>query len=273
MLNLRSCAALLLVFPWLAYSAMVTHKFDSTDPEDSLRIQLVGDITGDDVHRIENVLNRFPRRNVMVRITSSGGDTDGAMEIGRLLRSRNASIEVLEHCYSSCVFVYVGAVERMNPARPSVGFFESRRAAVLTGLGIHRFYFVELSTKASIEQISVARNTQKAKIERYLRDMNVSTQLLDAMEAVAPERMKVLTLREANALGVSDTDAVYEEQQVALQASRYSITSSEYRRRAEAAKTYCIDQDRKKVCAKSDLDCQFGFIYECRMRFIQTGGK
>ena len=270
---LQIIAPLLLTLHGLAHAATITHAAEGKNADDRLRIQIDGAITRQDVSAVETVLNRYPKREVAVKISSSGGDVEAALDIGRLLRGRQASIAIIEQCYGSCVLLYSGAVERMNPARPSSMFFEKKRMNGTTGLGLHRFYFAALSADASSQQVTVARNTLRDKIARYLRDMNVSTQLLDAMEAVPPEGMKMLTLKEANALGLSDTDPVYEEQQVAWHAARYKITSAEYRKRSVAAESYCIEQDRKKVCAKGDIDCAFGYIFDCRMKFIQSGGK
>jgi hypothetical protein len=270
---LRFIAALFLAIPISGFSATVTHAAKGADVDYDLRIWFDGTILRSDVSAIETVLNRYPKREVTVNISSLGGDVEAALDIGRLIRSRKASITIVDTCYSSCVFIYAGAVQRMNSARLSSGHFETNRPNGATGLGIHRFYFAALPEDASTSKVTAARNSLREKIERYLHDMNISNQLLDAMESIPPERMKLLSLREANSLGLSDTDPVHDEQQVAWYAARYKITSAEYRRRSVAAETYCLEQDRKKVCRNDGVNCDFGYIWDCRMKFIQAGTK
>jgi len=60
-------------------------------------------------------------------INSGGGSIDAAIAIGRLLRNERASLDVTGVCFSACVLVLAGAVER------NVGDANK--------VGIHRPYF------------------------------------------------------------------------------------------------------------------------------------
>lgn len=147
-------------------------------------------------------------------IDSNGGDISAAMELGRELRKRTATV-VVENatCASACVLVLAGAVERSVFSTASIV--------------IHRPYRAEpiVLGKEEAQRQYEARN---AAIADYLREMNVPTSLLDAMLRVPSEAGYALSEDELFAFGLNSTDPVYEEERNAEEAHRLGISMSEY---------------------------------------------
>ena len=71
--------------------------------------------------------------------------------------------------------------------------------------------------------------------------MNISQELLTAMESVPPEKIRFLTEDEVDRYRLKGEDPEWNERQTAIQAYRYGVTSAEFRRRE----------------AKGDSSCQF----------------
>jgi len=135
-----------------------------------------------------------------------------------------------------------------------------------TGIGIHRFYFSSLPASANTADIQAVRNKQKEHIKSYLEEMNVSSQLLDAMEATPPEAMRMLKVKELASFGLAGRDPVYDEKTVAEGAASVGVSSSEYRKRTVEAKAYCqklFDKRRGTV----DLD----LLLACEPNYVKAG--
>ncbi len=259
-----------------ASAATLTVKANrDVEEDDSLRILIEGSISSRDVVEIKAVLAKYPRHTPRVALDSNGGDIEAAMAIGRALRVRDASVSVgmpPRKCYSSCVLIYAAGVERENYG----DLVEKYRhlEAGGSGIGIHRFYFSHLSASATTADIQAARNKQKERIRSYLSDMNVSTQLLDAMEATPPEAMRMLTLKELRSFGLVARDPVYDEKVVAGRAAYFGLTSSEYRKRSVEAKDYCSTQSfaKKPNLPKKGLpDIDFDSLLNCEPDYIKSG--
>jgi len=93
-------------------------------------------------------------------------------------------------------------------------------------------------------------------IKSYLVEMRVSPALLDLMEGTPPEKLRYLSTRELEDVGLSAPDPVWDEQQVAKRATWYGLTSSELRRRQAKADSTCPDPrsaDLSKIQAQ--IDC------------------
>lgn len=108
-------------------------------------------------------------------IDSTGGSVVAAMKIGRLLRQERGSVMIEGVCFSACVFVLAGAVDRV--------IFPPGK------VGIHRPYLVSVASDARHEIESALRLMRD-----YLREMDVSPQLADDMIAVEPEDNRILPL-------------------------------------------------------------------------------
>jgi hypothetical protein len=259
--------AVILAAPLIASAAKITGKANPDIEENSaLRIVFEGAIAPSDVSAVERVLSRYPRHTPHVDLDSEGGDMDAAMAIGRLLRARDATVSVDwigdEKCLSSCVLIYAAGVKRKNSSQEMARL--GSKSIFGTGIGIHRFYFASLREGATTAEIQASRNKQKERVRVYLSDMNVSSQLLDAMEATPPEKMRMLTVKELNAFGLSDKDPVFDEKEVARLAAYYGLTSAVYRKRAVEAEAYCSQRfsarDRKKLDFDALMSCEPDYI-------------
>ena len=69
--------------------------------------------------------------------------------------------------------------------------------------------------------------------------MNVSTGLLDAMNAVPSDQIRWVTPAEVNRLGLLDVDPVYEEYTDGKQAAKMGISRTEYLGRKAQFKEQC----------------------------------
>lgn len=251
------------------HSATIIHK---TIDDEILSIGIDGIISPSDVGAVEKLLNAHAKYNVRVYLSSDGGEIESAMAIGRLLRRRDATVIVSDKCLSSCVLIYSSGVERLNNAEALTG---TMRNSINTGIGIHRFYFSHVSPNATTSQIATARNRQKDRIRDYLSEVNVSHQIIDAMEATPPEQMRILKLSELYQFGLGRVDPVFDERRTALQASYFKLNSAEYRKRSAAAKAYCNNPARYRKCSNQNDTCNFDFdaLVNCESDFIRAGGR
>ena len=156
------------------------------------------------------------------------------MQIGRLLRQHEAQVTT-DNCLSSCVLILIGGVERNVYTYSTLSSFAKRAR----GIGLHRPYFSTVSPSLSSSEIAQKRQKLTAEIAAYLQEMNVSSRLLDLMEAVPPEKMKFLTAAEVSDLGLDAPDPVWDEKDVAARAAAHGVTSSEFRRRRVSVEAIC----------------------------------
>ena len=166
---------------------------------------------------------------LVVNISSDGGDIKTAISIGKLLRQYEARVTSDGRCLSACVFVLIGGVDRSVTTDASRG----------VGIGLHRPYFGSLAPDLSSAEISQKREQLRSEISRYIREMNLTDRLLDLMEAVPPEKMKMLSELEVDDLGLNGSDPVWDEKTVAKESSFYGISSAEYRKRKVMTQGKC----------------------------------
>ena len=70
-----------------------------------------GDIVPGDDAKLENLLkNKYFK---VLFLQSDGGDPYAAMKMGSVMRSHSLTAAVGQNCYSACVFVLAGAVQRV----------------------------------------------------------------------------------------------------------------------------------------------------------------
>jgi hypothetical protein len=100
-------------------------------------------------------------------------------------------------------------------------------------------YWTELSASLSAEEVQSRRRELVERVRAYLDEMNASPLLLPMMEAVPPEKIRYLTEREIEELGITGEDPVYNERWVSRQAHVIGISSVEYRRRDAKADAKC----------------------------------
>jgi hypothetical protein len=205
----------------------------------SQNMMLTGDIAiGDDI-KLSKILETTPDHiRLVVSLGSNGGDVMTAMKVGRVLRKYHADV-VTSKCFSSCVLAFVGGVTR------SVG-----KSARAKGIGIHRAYYSSLPSSMSESDIADKRSKLKLLIAQYLEEMNVTVNLLNLMEAIPPEQLKILSEKELIDLGLNAPDPIWDEKNVAAEASIREVTSLEYRRRRATAERRCanVGVERSDAC-------------------------
>lgn len=233
----KAIAAALFLISAFAYSADIrVHQSKQVGPDSCWGNMLVlsGEIAQGDYIKLSNALaqikGKYPKDECLggilsIQLVSAGGDVDEALKLGRIIRQSELRVIVPldSKCFSSCVLLIAGGVER----------------ALFGKVGIHRPYFVNLDSKLSQSEVKAQRDAINGKIKAYLNEMDISPNLLELMLSVPPEAMKILTEGELQQLRLSITDAAFDERQVATQAYRYGLTSSEYRTRYPVATQQC----------------------------------
>lgn len=174
--------------------------------------------------RMQHQFNFFLFR-LRIKINSEGGDITSAMRIGRRLRALNStiSVEFNEKCYSACAVILSSGVFRFANGR----------------VGIHRPHFVALDHRETRQQVMARLNRLNAELAAYFQEMGQPGSLLDAMRAVPPNQLRVLSRRELEDFMLDGGDPAYEERELALAAHWFGTTSAELRRRNELAVQMC----------------------------------
>lgn len=174
-------------------------------------------------------------------IDSTGGSVIAAMKIGRLLRQERGSVMIEGVCFSACVFVLAGAVDRVvfPPGK----------------VGIHRPYLVSVASDARHEIERALRLMRD-----YLREMDVSPQLADDMIAVEPEDNRILSTSQLAAYGLVGVDraekqhrAIDQEVRDLEEAKALGLDRREYNRRKSRAKLLCSGPAASSDCGKMML--------------------
>jgi hypothetical protein len=200
--------------------------------------KIIGDIDASTADKVRQLLddhriaasheNKPPSKyGQNIEIDSNGGNVIAAMTIGRLLRSNRVGVQVHDHCYSSCVLIMAGAVTRCC------------FAGDLTGVGIHRPYL-----DLTLERISPSRARDLyvqvlQEMRAYLREMNVSEGLADAMLRIDPENMRLLRDTELEGFGLGLFDPVEAEMRDLEGATLYGLNRQEYLRRKALSTSRC----------------------------------
>jgi hypothetical protein len=175
-------------------------------------------------------------------INSGGGSIDAAIAIGRLLRKERASLDVTGVCFSACVLVLAGAVER------NVGDANK--------VGIHRPYFGTTPEKPlPADKIKDAYLRMLQEMRTYLREVNVPQRLADDMLAIEPENNRILTKAELKSYRLAGVDA--DEQQTRAiakettdiqDANRMNLDRREYTRRKALVARECPPASNYSNC-------------------------
>lgn len=170
-------------------------------------------------------LQRIPEtRPLLVLTDSTGGSLHAAMQIGRLLRAREAAVSVLrnDRCLSACVMVLMGAPYRTVWGR----------------VGIHRpFDNRPRALSAKEAQREYERLLEDVRL--FLREMNASERLLDAMMSVPPEKIRFLTGKELEEMGLGETDPAFQARDDAKRAMQLNVSVAEYFVRKRRADQQC----------------------------------
>ena len=158
-------------------------------------------------------------------LNSSGGDVEEAMKIGRYFKKNEFSVSVAygDSCYSSCVFLLAGGVDRHAVGK----------------VGVHRPYFGSLDKSLTTSQIKEFREKISLNLKNYLTEMDINPSLVEVMNSYPPEKMKILNDDELTTFRLNLQDANFEEKEVAKQAFAFNMTSSEWRVKSENAHAQC----------------------------------
>jgi ATP-dependent protease ClpP protease subunit len=196
-------------------------------------------------------------------INSRGGDIIAAMAIGRLFRREQAFLMVDDGnaCISACVLILAGAVDRL--------------VAQSSKIGIHRPYLMTTpQSQLTADQVKQAYGMMLADVRAYLREMNVSERLADAMLAIEPENMHELTGAELSRYGLSGVDPA-EQQRRAIrnealdveEANKLGLDRREYTRRKALGEAICVYTPAGLAVT------EYREFWNCKQRVLRTGRR
>ena len=190
--------------------------------------QISGAISKDDVRIVASIAQRMaaanPKQRPGFELDSEGGDVEAAISIGRLLRKMSAHAQIRgdAKCFSSCVFIYAGATHRVGEK-----------------IGIHRPF--SLSTEArTFDEIQAEQRRLNSVVGAFLEEMNVSPRLLEAMNNVSPQNIRMLSDVEMEEFGLVNMDPVLQALQDAESAREYGLSMPEYLRRKVLYEATCL---------------------------------
>jgi hypothetical protein len=136
-----------------------------------------------------------PARVALLFLESPGGSMSEAMALGRLIRGRQISTQVAkgDTCASSCVLILAGGVKRV-PAGNIV---------------IHSFYSPEILGTNDFAKAEKLYTQVANEVSAYLKDVRISSLLLDEMMRIPHVKSRQLELEELIKLGLLGIDPVY----------------------------------------------------------------
>ena len=193
-----------------------------------------------------------------VELDSPGGSVSAAFAIGRIIRRENIGVTIRFQrfkpgiCNSACVLLFAAGVHREFIDAGSRQGFGSL-------LGIHRPYLEVPTQNVSPDVVSSEYRQMLQSVRDYLREMNVSEQLADAMFRVEPEHIKYLTYKAVKDFGLTIWDPVYKEMMDVTEAKKLGITRQEFMMRRNRALGSCGGD------ASHWMDCYVGVMTNTRM--------
>ena len=168
----------------------VVPRSESGAFSDTTLVYLDGRIDADTPDRLAKALDTA-KGKVAIWLNSPGGNLFAGMQLGRLIRKRDASTHIINsrtlrpgECYSACSLAFLGGVYRF-------GDHGAR-------YGVHRASF---EGGATAGQGDLAPELSAA-IKSYIREMGVDARLFDLWVKAGPDEMYVLSQRQAKDLGV-----------------------------------------------------------------------
>lgn len=185
------------------------------------------------LHKAADGSNK-PIHPFSVELDSPGGSVSAAFAIGRIIRRENIGVTIRGAfaplspgiCNSACVLLFAAGVHR--------SFNEGA-----SRLGIHRPYLEVPTQEVSPDVVSKGYRQMLQSVRDFLREMNVSEQLADAMFRIEPEHVKFLTQRAATDFGLTEWDPVYKEMMDIAEAKKLGINRQEYMARRVRALRGC----------------------------------
>jgi hypothetical protein len=166
-----------------------------------------------------------------VSLSGPGGSVTAAFALGRMLRQENigAVLSITRSgpdvCASACVLVFAGAVHR--------------EISTVSHLAIHRPYLEVPRQAVSPNKMREFYVQMLQDVRAYLREMNVSEQLAEAMFRIEPENIRRLGEKEAAQYGLTAWDPVYKEMRDIQEARTLGLDRREFMMRRSAALNDC----------------------------------
>ena len=192
---------------------------DAPASTDEVQITVSGFITEEDVAdaKVMETLIKSGKQRIagnVVAFSSSGGEFDAAIDLGRLLRKLGVSTIVGrgDQCLSSCVLAFMGGDRRVAAGR----------------IGIHRPYFA--STRYLLDRRVQYRQLQK-KLKDYIEELDFPPSLYEAVMSVSAEAIRVLSPGELKRFYLDGMSPSAEEEVDAETARHLGMPIAEYLQR------------------------------------------
>ena len=180
-----------------SYSAIYVDKVDH--PRKVVILKIEGRIKHDDEIEFQKTLDEIKRDGFKIKLNSvvlnsRGGNSRAAMEIGKIIRKENLNTYVgLKHrCASACVYILTSGIIRMAYGE----------------VAVHRATFDDDYPQEKLEE-----SLQKADAEsmKFLMDMGMTTQLVEASRITPSWTSWTLDEKEKRRWGVHGTERMYDE--------------------------------------------------------------
>ena len=180
-------------------------------------------------------------------INSGGGLIMEAIKIGNFIADKNVAImvSVPSKCYSACVFIYAAAKVRYASGK----------------IGVHRPFAKDISTdNLSYYEYLDKYKSLTPKFNQYFSKFGVSKNLVDLMNSISSEDMKILTYDEREMYGLNQNIAAQEYER----ARTIQLCGQEYHDLSLKHKTWigeCVDKYYDDTSALVECDSKFDNKY------------
>lgn len=170
---------------------------------------------------------------LVVLLNSQGGDGIAAIEVGRLLREAHAHVFVTDKCASACVFILMGGVVRQAPEL-SIGIHKAR----LTGISKKTGERIEINADANPKTAAILAEGNR-KLQEYVKDMGMSKEFFEQMEATPVNRIRWLSRIEARALDIIGIEEDYLKHREIYVMERYKTKPGELKKNTDQIVDRC----------------------------------
>tara|TARA_B110001452_G_scaffold237162_1_gene216848 strand:+ start:108 stop:929 length:822 start_codon:yes stop_codon:yes gene_type:complete len=160
---------LLVIFSVMAHSMNV----EPSGLGDGYVLILKGKIEKNDLNRVKKIIKDkgYPE---LTFITSSGGDVEEALQIGKYFNKAFIEINTIDQCDSACFFLWAGAYKRET----------------IVSFGLHRPYFDKsYFSGLSADQAKKKYKTLSKMVRDYLLEMHVPVSFIDTMMSIDSENI------------------------------------------------------------------------------------
>lgn len=189
-------------FLLLFFAILLNQLVLASEPSNSpLVLRINGIITSNTLSQIELAVSNWKNADpipggLIVLLDSPGGNGEAAIQIGRLLRKKDAHVFVTGQCESACVFILAGGVVRAaNPN--SIGVHAGR----LTLTNRNGEIIKEIDSSQSLND-SFKLTSFNSLANQYLSEMGLRNGLIDVMLAHKTMRTYKLTDYEMDQFGL-----------------------------------------------------------------------